>query len=110
MEGTACYATASCNRAGLTLPVLDYLHSDGCSVTGGFVYRGRRIPELAGRYFYSDFCSGWLRSFRYVNGVVTSPIEWPGVVPANPTSFGEDAAGELYITVAAGAVYRIVRR
>lgn len=110
MEGTACYATANCNRTGLTLPVLDYRHTDGCSVTGGYVYRGTKVPELAGRYFYSDYCSGWLRSFRITNGAVTSEREWPVPKLAAVTSFGEDSAGELYITVAGGTIYRLARR
>jgi glucose/arabinose dehydrogenase len=101
MEGVVCYASTNCNRTGLTLPVLDYRHTDGCSVTGGYVYRGARIPAIAGRYFYSDYCSGWLRSFRVVDGAVTSPIEWPVGNIGNVTSFGEDSSGELYITVAA---------
>ncbi|HEY7393339.1 MAG TPA: PQQ-dependent sugar dehydrogenase, partial [Gemmatimonadaceae bacterium] len=95
MEGTGCYGSQTCSQTGLTLPVIDYPHSEGCSITGGFVYRGTSIPEIAGQYFYSDYCSGWLRSFRIVNGTVTSPKQWdvPGL--SSPTSFGEDSAGEL---------------
>ena len=66
MEGMQCYDASSCDMTGLTLPVLEYSHSDGCSVTGGHVYRGTAIPDLAGTYFYSDYCGGWVRSFRYV--------------------------------------------
>jgi len=77
---------------------------------GGYVYRGSRLPELVGRYFYSDFCSGWLRSVRIVNGVATSPRDWSITSVGNVTSFGEDASGELYVTSANGSVYRIVRR
>ena len=66
MEGNHCYQPSSgCNRTGLTLPVFEYGHGEGCSVTGGYVYRGTAIPELNGHYFYGDFCSGWVRSFRY---------------------------------------------
>jgi glucose/arabinose dehydrogenase len=110
MEGTACYSTASCNQTGLTLPVIDYRHAEGCSVTGGYVYRGTRLPELAGRYFYSDYCSGWLRSFRMVNGAVTAEREWPVPRLATVTSFGEVSTGELYIIVAGGTIYRLARR
>jgi glucose/arabinose dehydrogenase len=109
MEGSACYSTANCSRTGLTLPVLDYGHSVGCSVTGGYVYRGTRIPEIVGRYFYSDYCSGWLRSFRLVNGVVTAEREWSVGALGAVSSLGEDANGELYVTNT-NTVYRIVRR
>lgn len=110
MEGTACY-TGGCDRAGLTLPVIDYTHADGCSITGGYVYRGQAVPALTGTYFYADFCNGWVRSFRYQNGQATSPREWPTLKPGGQvTSFGEDAAGELYILEADGKVFQIVRR
>jgi glucose/arabinose dehydrogenase len=109
MEGTRCYNAASCDMSGLTLPVLDYTHSDGCSVTGGYVYRGSAIPALAGTYFYSDFCGGWVRSFRYVGGAVTEAGSWNALEPGGGVpSFGEDSAGELYILSASGGVYRIV--
>jgi glucose/arabinose dehydrogenase len=109
MEGTRCYNAASCDMSGLTLPVLDYTHSDGCSVTGGYVYRGSAIPALAGTYFYSDFCGGWVRSFRYVGGAVTETGSWDALEPGGGVpSFGEDSAGELYILSASGGVYRIV--
>jgi glucose/arabinose dehydrogenase len=108
-EGTACYGAASCDRAGLIEPVLDYTHADGCSVTGGIVYRGPAIPQLAGTYFYSDYCSDWVRSFRYAGGQATERTEWPALSPGSGVlSFGEDAAGELYILSANGGVFRIV--
>jgi len=113
-EGTHCYppnAGESCDRAGLTAPVLDYDHDDGCSVTGGYVYRGRAIPSLGGTYFYSDFCGGWVRSFRFANGRATDPREWPELRPGGRvTSFGQDATGELYLLTSEGGVYRIVER
>ncbi|MGH7718448.1 MAG: PQQ-dependent sugar dehydrogenase [Gemmatimonadaceae bacterium] len=108
MEGTHCFASDPCNRGGLTLPVLEYDHSEGCSVTGGYVYRGSAIPGLVGHYLYSDFCAGWLRSFRYVEGRATELHEWPVGEVGNILSFGEDAAGELYMLSANGRVYRIV--
>ncbi len=108
MEGTACYDSSSCNRTGLTLPVLDYTHADGCSITGGYVYRGAALPALAGRYFYSDWCSGWVRSFRFSNGTAADPQDWPTLQPGGGVaSFGEDGRGELYL-MTGSAVYRIV--
>jgi glucose/arabinose dehydrogenase len=114
MEGTHCYppdSSDSCDRTGLTGPVLDYGHSDGCSVTGGYVYRGTAIPALVGTYFYSDYCGGWVRSFRYASGGATDHREWPALRPGGSvTSFGEDAAGELYLVTREGGLYRIVPR
>ena len=89
--------------------MLDYTHADGCSVTGGIVYRGAAIPQLAGTYFYSDYCSDWVRSFHYTGGQATERADWPTLSPGSGVlSFGEDAAGELYILSANGGVFRIV--
>ena len=108
MEGAHCYNPASCSSAGLVLPVIEYDHSNGCSIIGGFVYRGSRWPSLAGQYFYSDYCSGWMRSFSYANGAVTGQTSWSlNVSLGNVLSFGEDSAGELYLLSAGGSVYRI---
>jgi hypothetical protein len=93
-----------------TLPLLDYDHSQGCSVAGGYVYRGTRMPEIVGRYFYSDYCSGWLRSFRFSGGVVSEQRDWNIPAVAALTSFGEDASGELYMLAQGGTAYRIVRK
>ena len=109
MEGAHCFAAAGCDQAGLTLPVLEYDHSQGCSITGGYVYRGSAIPVLQGHYFYADFCQRWVRSFRYADGVVTEEHSWPTLSPGGSiTSFGEDPAGELYILEAEGRVSRFV--
>src|SRR6476646_5693362 len=108
MEGTQCYNPSSgCNQAGLTLPILDYDHSQGCSITGGFVYRGAAIPEVRGYYFYSDYCSGWLRSFRLSGGVAVDQRDWALASIGNVTSFGVDGAGELYMLSSDGRVYRL---
>ena len=114
MEGSACYNAASCNEGGLTLPVLDYQHgandANGCAVTGGYVYRGTALPELAGAYLYSDFCGGWLKSFVYSNGAATAQVDWGIVNVGNITSFGQDGQNELYLLSSGGGVYRIVRK
>jgi len=110
MEGTTCYGSGSCVRTGLTLPVLVYGHDQGCSITGGYVYRGGAIPELRGTYFYADFCQGWVRTFRLLGGAATERAQWSTLSPAgNITSFGEDAAGELYVLTSDGRVGKIVR-
>jgi glucose/arabinose dehydrogenase len=110
MEGDHCYRSSSCDREGLVMPKVTYNHSGGaCSVTGGFVYRGRRIPSLVGNYFYSDYCAGWLKSFRMVNGAVTDRREWKtSETLGHVVSFGEDAYGELYILTEGGTVLKIV--
>ncbi|MFN8589388.1 MAG: PQQ-dependent sugar dehydrogenase [Candidatus Eisenbacteria bacterium] len=89
-------------------PVVEYGHDDGCSVTGGYVYRGRAIPWLAGTYLFSDYCRGWLRSFRWDGERAVERREWRVGPLGSVTSFGEDAAGELYVTDAEGSVLRLV--
>ncbi|HEY0670644.1 MAG TPA: PQQ-dependent sugar dehydrogenase [Longimicrobiales bacterium] len=108
MEGRHCYNTQTCSQTGLQLPVHEYDHSEGCSVTGGFVYRGSAIPGMVGHYFYSDFCEGLLRSFRLSNGTATDHRTWSVGPLGQVMSFGQDAAGELYILSGNGTVRRIV--
>ena len=112
-EGLHCFAPSSgCEVDGLTLPVLEVEHGDAgtCSITGGFVYRGEAIPELAGHYFYSDFCGGYLRSFRFDGSSAREQADWTDQVGSigQVTSFGEDSSGELYVTTSGGDVYRII--
>jgi glucose/arabinose dehydrogenase len=112
MEGTLCFNPFSnCNPGNLTLPLLDYPHLSGaCSVTGGYVYRGSAMPALQGTYFYSDFCAGFVKSFRYQNGQPTEQTEWPLLNPPGSfvTSFGEDAAGELYVMTQGGGLFKFI--
>lgn len=112
MEGFLCFNPAiNCNPGGLTLPVLDYPHASGaCSVTGGYVYRGTAAPAMRGTYFYADFCTGFVRSFRFQNGQATNQLEWPLLSPPGSliTSFGEDAQGELYLMTQVGSLFRSV--
>ncbi len=54
MEGSRCFRGPGCDQTGLTLPLLEYTHQEGCSITGGYVYRGSAIPSLQGHYFYAD--------------------------------------------------------
>jgi glucose/arabinose dehydrogenase len=107
MEGTHCYRSIACSKSGLTQPVHEYSHSDGCSITGGYVYRGRRIPQLAGTYFYADYCQGWIRSLKIVDGKATAHQKWDVPSVGSILSFGQDSAGELYVLSANGTVYRI---
>ncbi len=113
-EGTHCFnPPANCDALGLTTdPIHEYPHTDGCSVTGGYLYRGCAIPDLRGTYFFGDYCSGTVWSFRY-DGTDTSEFQDRtselGVGFFNISSFGEDGKGELYIVGHNnGTVYKIV--
>jgi glucose/arabinose dehydrogenase len=111
MEGKHCYpAGASCTPANFRLPAFEYDHSRGCSITGGFVYRGAALPEVNGHYFYSDYCTGFLASLTgtAADGVVSR--DWDIGSVGNVLSFGEDSAGELYVLSGNGTVYRLVRK
>ena len=110
-EGTLCYDPESgCDTAGITMPVIEYGHAAGCAVTGGVVYRGCRMPDLAGTYFYGDYCSGFVRSFRLANGQATEPRDWTADLHGidSVTSFGTDADGEVYVVDYDGEVYELV--
>jgi glucose/arabinose dehydrogenase len=109
MEGDHCFRSDDCSRDGLVIPKVTFDHSGGaCSVTGGFVYRGRAIPSLAGHYFYSDYCAGWLRSFRFSDGAAVDKKTWTVPDLGHVVSFGEDSSGELYILSESGRVMKIV--
>ncbi len=107
MEGRHCFLNPLCRREGLVQPALEYSHDDGCSVTGGTVYRGRQVPALVGHYLYSDWCGGWLRSFRWAEGRVTDERRWRIGNVGMVTSFGTDGAGEVYVLSGNGTVHRI---
>ena len=107
MEGRHCYGSSTCDEQGLVQPILEYGHDEGCSITGGFVYRGGAMPDLQGAYFYSDYCSGWLRSLRYDGTAIGEERSWDVGSLGQVLSFGEDAAGELYVLSANGTVYRL---
>jgi len=111
MEGTHCYppGTPTCNQAGLTLPVLEYAHTlPGCSITGGYVYRGTLVTTLVGHYLFSDYCTHFVRSINSANGQV---YNWTGLIDPgdNVSSFGQDGRGELYIVTLGGRLFRIVQ-
>ncbi|MBS1825512.1 MAG: PQQ-dependent sugar dehydrogenase [Acidobacteria bacterium] len=107
MEGAHCFRTATCNTQGLTLPVAEYGRNDGCSITGGFVYRGRSAPGLRGSYIYADYCSG------RIWGLERSGTQWVNrllllAAGRNITTFGEDETGELYVGDASSdTIFRI---
>jgi len=111
MEGPQCSRSSGCDQTGLQKPALSYAthQNSTCAIIGGSVYRGQKIPEIKGQYFYSDYCNSWLRSFGFADGKVTDQHEWPIGKLGSITSFGEDAQGELYICTSSGRVYRIIK-
>ncbi|MBD3403907.1 glucose sorbosone dehydrogenase [candidate division GN15 bacterium] len=104
MEGTECYNASDCDTTGLILPVAEYTHEMGQSITGGYVYRGERVPELTGMYIYADFMTGRIWGLRYENDTAeTALLMNSGLTIA---SFGVDQNDELYMTVFDGKIYR----
>ncbi len=119
-EGQHCFggktdATVDCKKDGVYVPAIDYAHSEGCSITGGFVYRGKALPELDGLYFFTDYCTAILRSFRWKGGKAVDSWDWKAALDPESTlaklaAFGEDADGELYLVSHEGPIYKLVRK
>jgi glucose/arabinose dehydrogenase len=112
-EGSDCYQPVDgCDVTGWVEPTVAYTHEEGCSVTGGYVYRGTAIPELFGHYFYADWCNGWIRSFRYADGAVDDEQDWSTDLDGagQVASFGIDGSGELLVVDSNGSVFRVVAR
>jgi glucose/arabinose dehydrogenase len=109
MESQHCFPSGrDCVQAGLTLPVAEYDHSQGCSVTGGYVYRGREFPALTGIYVYGDFCSGRLWGLAPAQDGAWKAAE-VAQTDSRISAFGEDESGELYLADRTGGkLYRIV--
>jgi glucose/arabinose dehydrogenase len=109
MEGTSCYNPSDCSSSGLTQPIVQYANGvDGCAVVGGYAYRGAAISGRDGTYFYSDNCSGWIRSFLLDSGEPTEETEWDVGNIGGVLSFGEDGFGELYVLTVRGTVLQFV--
>ncbi len=95
-------------RGRLVFPVVVYSHRFGCSITGGYVYRGRSVPAARGRYFYGDYCSGRIWSLRAVHGKLQNNRQEAMRVPSL-SSWGEDDSGELYAVSLEGRIYKLAR-
>ncbi len=122
VEGSHCYQATTCKRDGFTSPAIEYSHREGCSITGGFVYRGKALPDLVGRYFYTDYCTGLLRSFVWTKnpamasastGWVREHWDWKAAIDKDNdlsqiSSFGVDQDGELYLVKLTGSIYKLV--
>jgi glucose/arabinose dehydrogenase len=110
LEGFHCYPSGdSCSTDGLTPPVTEYPHPQGCSVTGGVVYRGTAYPALAGAYLFSDYCSGTIWAVDAAANDTRNPVV-VGESHKAISSFGEDEGGEVYATDLGGELLRIVAR
>jgi glucose/arabinose dehydrogenase len=110
MEAKHCFpaTVTSCDQTGLQVPQVEYPRSQGISVTGGYVYRGRAIPSLVGHYFYADFGQPGIRSFRFADGRVQDERRWELPEATSVSSFGQDSEGELYVVSLGGRVFKIV--
>lgn len=107
VEGDACYQGNSCDQNNLVPPVAVYSHDEGCSITGGYVYRGSAFPQMAGVYVYADFCSGYIWGLHNNGGSWESRLLLRSELGIS--SFGEDDAGELYLSdLRDGGIYRLV--
>ena len=105
MEGMHCYRASTCDMTGLTMPVVEYGRTDGQSVTGGFVYRGTKYPQLQGIYFYGDYSTGRIWGLRR-NGDGWESQELLDTSILIST-FGEDEDGNLYVADIRGTIYEI---
>jgi len=108
MEASHCFpADLDCDRTGLTLPLLEYDHSQGCSVTGGYVYRGAEFPGLQGVYLFGDYCSGKIWGVATQAGTQPRMVEL-ATADVRLSSFGEDERGELYLLdIGRGALFKL---
>ncbi len=123
VEGSHCYKAANCDKTAFTPPAAEYSHDEGCSITGGVVYRGSALPALVGRYFYADYCTGLLRSFTWTldpssptaAGWVRDHWDWKRALDkqgwlSQISSFGVDHDGEMYLLKLTGQIYKLVAK
>ncbi len=107
LEGLHCFQSSTCSSEGMTMPVAEYDHSNGCSITGGYVYRGAQFPALNGVYFFGDYCTGLFWG-HWTPADGDARLELLLRTGLQISSFGEDEAGELYLTdLMRGGVYRL---
>lgn len=114
-EGLHCYREG-CDLDRFHRPVIEYAHPQGCAVTGGYVYRGGALPEIDGAYFYADFCTALVRSFRWKGGTeITDAWDWRKAIDVRDrlslvASWAEDPAGELYLVSMDGTIWKLARK
>jgi glucose/arabinose dehydrogenase len=109
MEGFHCYPppSTSCSMNGLDLPVVEYTHAVGCSVTGGYVYGGGTYPRMDRVYFYADYCSSRIWGLKHDNGNWYSTVLRGPDATMNISSFGQDEAGNVWVVNHGGTIWRI---
>jgi glucose/arabinose dehydrogenase len=115
VEGNHCFKRQGCDRSQFETPVVEYDHNTGCSITGGHVYRGKAFPKLDGMYFYADYCTALIRSFRWSPAGIRDHYDWKAVLDpryrlATISSFAVDHDGELYVLSLDGPIYQLVAR
>jgi glucose/arabinose dehydrogenase len=124
MEGPQCTpgVNRNCDKKGYTLPIHSYTHDTGRSITGGYIYRGKAIPQLCGTYLYGDFVNQAIWWLRYKDGKVMQhktlydpksiwnlALDYFRDDGLLVSTFGQDEAGEVYVgACGSGAIYRIV--
>lgn len=113
-EGPECMQELLCDLPDAIDPVVAVPREGSCAIIGGPVYRGDAIPELSGRYFYGDYCFGWIRTLWFSDGRVVEHFDWSDQIAVENllTNFAVDGHGEVYVLRLDGQVYRIdpVRR
>jgi glucose/arabinose dehydrogenase len=108
MEGAHCYSPSQgCDQSGLTMPVTEYGHPEGCTIIGGFVYRGAAYPEFRGAYLFADYCSGQIYAIDGASNGPGAPVK-VGKTSEGLAAFGEDEAGELYLANLDGTISKVV--
>ena len=112
MEGSECFSPRGngCDSDGLEPPVVEYGRDDGCSITGGYVYRGSRLPGLYGRYIFGDYCSGKVWAFSRQSGDNNGRNDLLDELMDTShkiSSFGEDPNGEVYLISLEGGIYTL---
>ncbi len=109
LEAKHCYPSGTgCRKTGMTFPMAEYSHSLGCSVTGGYVYRGLDYRGLVGGYLFGDYCSGRIWALQAMGPAIQTPVLMADTSFAI-SSFGEGQDGKLYVTdIGAGAVWQVV--
>jgi glucose/arabinose dehydrogenase len=105
-EGNHTYNSSNCNFPEYVSPIWEYSHSSGCSITGGYVYRGQNVPELTGKYIYADYCNATIWALEY-NGINPPVNQTLLTAPGSVVSFGIDQDSELYVlTAGPDRIYR----
>jgi glucose/arabinose dehydrogenase len=109
LEGSSCFQSSTCDASRFVLPITEYSHDEGCSITGGVVYEGDAMPSLEGQFFYADYCTGIVRSIsRQGQDHLWTDVIGGGI--DRPTGFGIGRDAEVYIVTQNGELLKLVER